>query len=343
MKVLPKKSCRPFVILNLTDTHFDNEALDDTNIEQRILFHTVTELVNRTKPDLITITGDFAWTTKIRSYQRFTDFLDSFDIPWAPIFGNHDHSDNQEYLQTESGVHFAKETEDLLRIWKNSKNCLFESGAPEIGIGNYIIRIEENGKPIHALFMTDSQYYRPIIDAHGQLVINADGTPMLCMNDMSPLQSKWYSDAVDAWIAEGGKSSSILMHVPFKIHRDSFYKALAEGVDPMSVSTDEALQKDCWKPEYAESIGVVHEDIDGPEDECGIFDTIVEKNNTKLLLAGHDHLNNTIIRYRGVTVAFALKTGCAAYWDPTLNGGTTITINSNGSIQVKHHYVKADV
>ena len=90
---LEKDPERDFVILNITDPH-----LSDTGYrvkETPLMFKTVEALIHEIQPDLITVTGDIVCDdATYHSIRRFTDFMESFDIPWAPIFGNHDDEGN---------------------------------------------------------------------------------------------------------------------------------------------------------------------------------------------------------------------------------------------------------
>ena len=50
------------------------------------------QLINEVKPDLIVVGGDTvltAWNDICT--QQFCDFMEKFEIPWAPVFGNHDY------------------------------------------------------------------------------------------------------------------------------------------------------------------------------------------------------------------------------------------------------------
>ena len=56
-------------------------------------FNYIAELIENERPDLILLTGDIVYGEFDDSgiiWTRIIDFMDSFGIPWAPIFGNHD-------------------------------------------------------------------------------------------------------------------------------------------------------------------------------------------------------------------------------------------------------------
>ncbi len=56
-------------------------------------------------------------------------------------------------------------------------------------------------------------------------------------------------------------------------------------------------------------------------------------------ICGHNHVNNWVVKYKGVRFVFGTKTGCGSYWEPEINGSTVLTINENGVVSVNHEYV----
>ena len=103
MITLKKSDSKDFVILNITDMQMNPSDWNEGDKAGQSVVHTISTLVDRVKPDLITVTGDIAngyaefedsdpynsiWNSV---YRNFTDFMDSFRIPWAPVSGNHDH------------------------------------------------------------------------------------------------------------------------------------------------------------------------------------------------------------------------------------------------------------
>lgn len=90
--ILQKEPGKDFKILNLADIQLG----DTLDIGKRAYTEeTIRRLVEETKPDLITLTGDQTWTGSQRlSVRYFVELMDSFQIPWAPVFGNHDGEGN---------------------------------------------------------------------------------------------------------------------------------------------------------------------------------------------------------------------------------------------------------
>ena len=92
--VLQKEPGKDFKILNLADIQYDD--LYDIG-QKKYTEETIRQLVKETQPDLITMTGDQVWAPFQKHSQKdLIRFMDSFGIPWAPVFGNHDGEGNAE-------------------------------------------------------------------------------------------------------------------------------------------------------------------------------------------------------------------------------------------------------
>lgn len=176
---LEKDPERDFVILNITDPH-----LSDTGYrvkETPDMLKTVEALIREVNPDLITVTGDIVCgDATYHSIRRFTDFMESFDIPWAPVFGNHDDEGSCDLSY-------------LADIMLASPHCIMKKGDPAMGVGNYVICITEEARIVTALFMMDSH--------HG--LVNAQ-------------QTAWFSSLaaqIDAE-SEGSAEIAVMLHVP---------------------------------------------------------------------------------------------------------------------------------
>jgi hypothetical protein len=141
--VIEKDPSKDFVILNLTDIQLnDDEVFADMGTRSNNM---IASLIEKTQPDLITLTGDNAWGTV--AYMELINYIDSFDIPWAPVMGNHDGQGCvSEFWAAE--------------LFTQAENCLFQFGPENMGYGNYIINVTENGKTIHTLFMLDTHSNR---------------------------------------------------------------------------------------------------------------------------------------------------------------------------------------
>lgn len=122
------------------------EAYSRANIDKRCFNH-VEALIENENPDLIIFTGDIVYGEFDDSgeiWELIVEFMDSFNIPWAPVFGNHDN-------ETIKGVDWQ------CQVLESAKNCLFKKGDLS-GNGNYSIGlVDPNGKIARILYMLDTQ------------------------------------------------------------------------------------------------------------------------------------------------------------------------------------------
>lgn len=304
-----KNPDKDFVILNLADIQLKDDILYDVNGEETAKL--IDRLVAEHKPDLITLTGDNAWGTM--AYLELIRQLDSYDIPWAPVMGNHD----GQCLINEFWAAY---------LLSESENCLFEFGPKDMGYGNYIINITENGKIIHTLVMADTHNNSEFTLEDGSVI---GGYDHLWGN-----QIEWYKWAINGTKKLAGETveSTVFMHIPVCEYKTAWEEAYGSA-DTGTLPEDKAPAAQ----------GINGEGIHGSPVNNGFFSVCKELGSTKNILVGHDHSNDFQIYYEGIRLNYAVKTGYGAYWDAWLMGASTVTIDSDGSALVEQHYVDCAV
>jgi hypothetical protein len=322
MKIFNKQAGKDFKILNLTDTQLSNEEWADGHKHRAILEYTVRELIKNVEPDLITISGDLSWAGHDHAYGMLADFIDSFDIPWAPVWGNHDNQKGAEYIDS------------IATKYMTYPNCIYEKGDPALGNGNYVISIEEGGTPVEAVLMMDSHDRMPYT--------HEDGETKLEWAKLIPEQAEWVRRELDLFKARGCKDATLIMHIPIHAYRLAAGAAYKAGIDLKSVTLEMAEGTECWNDGYIDSIGVQYEGIGSYPADDGMLSSFKDIGIIKHLISGHDHVNNFMITYDGIKLIYSLKTGAGCYWNPILNGGTVISVNESGVYDVCHEYVNVD-
>ena len=291
--VFSKESGEDFVVMNLTDLHI-GDYYYDTPFALRE-FEAIRNMVEKYQPDLITLSGDMFWTeSAIYSAHWVSEFLDSLEIPWAPVFGNHDDDGNCDLNY-------------LADIMMDSQYCVMKKGAPELGVGNYVINIRQDEKIVHSFIMMDS-------------------------HDASVWENQidWYK-----WAATGVNDvngspveSTVIFHIP-----------LAQYVYAYEEAWDE--EKQCWKEGY-DAFGMQKEKICPEEDENGnpvdngFFAAMKEIGTTKNTICGHDHINDFSIVYDGIRLSYSMRLGISGSYHVDNMGATLITINDEGNASVRH-------
>ncbi len=319
MFTLRKDPDRDFRVLNLTDPQLDDGDWAENRKGRKLLEYTVNALVKRTDPDLITVSGDLSYGGHETAYKSIGAFLDGFGVPWSFVFGNHD------------GQGGLEELEQAAKILTAGGKSLFEAGDSALGCGNYVITIEQNGVPLHALVMMDSHDRREYI--------GPDGNACLAYSDVLPGQIEWYRERISELSAAGVKETTLIMHIPLYNYHDAAKAAFKEGIDLKAVPPFDGGQKGFFKEGFEDGFGVMYEDICSYPEDNGFFDVIKACGSTKTVVCGHDHTNSFAVTYEGVRLVYSLKTGMGCYWDSRLNGGTLLTIDGGGKATAKHVFV----
>ena len=150
-----QKTGDTFTILNLADV----QPCDLEDLKKLGVIHDeITYLIETVKPDLITLTGDQTWSNEnLISLKCLIGWLESYKIPYAPVFGNHDYGNDGD-----SAVAWLDYCCDL---YESAKYCLFDRGPNNIGtLGNYVVNVMEGDKVYTTLYMIDSGYAEYISD-----------------------------------------------------------------------------------------------------------------------------------------------------------------------------------
>lgn len=278
-----KQPGKPFVILNLADVQLcDLENMFNMGKTRR----EIEKLVEKTRPDLITLTGDQTWSNEnLISLKSLVSWLDSFKIPYAPVFGNHDCGNEKDSAVLSRAA--------CCDIYEKGKYSLFKRGPSNLGsLGNYVVNITENGKIVKTLYMLDSGEEKMISDSQIAWV-------------------KWNAEGIKA--ASGDYSCGIcFFHLPLPEYRDA-YRLYRSG--------DESV----------EAIGEVYVTYSlSGSSQNGFFEAAKSVGVTDIV-CGHQHGNCFTLKYEGVRLTFALKTGeyggCYSGDDVTLDGATCIAFD----------------
>ena len=322
-----------FTVLNISDMQPSECDWDNTNPNSKdvvaAMDHTIRTLIERVKPDLITVTGDISMATEQpNAYPAFADYMEQFGIPWCAVWGNHEQQD------VTLKVEFVN-TEYVLPYYRTKKHFFHEDGPKELGNGNYLIEIKHEGKPVHTLFMMDSHNCVFLPEDDGQLHFYYD--------KLNEQQLVWYKEQAEMLKAKGCYHSSVLMHIPCHAYDDAWKAAFKADIDPRSIDIMDSYGEDCWNEGYKDSFGMNYEDSACYPHEDGVLDALKAGGIADNVLVGHCHANNSVIRYEGIRFAYTLKTGKVRPFYYPLNGGTVITVNADGSSDIRHEYVDIDV
>lgn len=337
------------VILQLSDTQLTST---NQSSNENSCYKYVRETVAATKPDLILITGDLVYgrfdNRQGTMFTQFVAFMESLNIPWAPVFGNHD---NECWM----GVDW--QCEQL----ENAENCLFKQGTVT-GNSNYTVGILQGEILTRVFYMMDSNgCSRPMVDGitngynDDQLIHN---TPAYGTNQVQK-EAGLTSDQV-VWMKGSAEliktiepqvKFSVAYHIQPYVFEDAFKKY---SYDSNTISSN-PIDIDTLENKEDGDFGFIGRALKGPWDYGkSIYNTMVEA-GVDSFFVGHEHCNSASIVYNGLRFQFGQKSStCDRYNVLTaagkivdngkgsgtpLVGGTAFTLGMDGTITNPYIYL----
>lgn len=253
----------------------DVERLKE-DMEERC-FRYIRQVVHNTQPDLILIAGDLVYGSYDHSgvgFEELVKFMDSFGIPWAPVYGNHD---------AESNMGVLWQNEQL----EKAEHCLFKAG-DVTGNGNYTVGIRQNGKLTRVFFMMDTN--------------GCDRPSQASIMHVMPGGVGFMEDQVEWFVTQGNAireaypdtNFSFVFHIPFKMFGEAMATVTekdmgltATGDESFGTLFDSGSGSD-WDRDYA------------------IYNKMKEL-GTDSILVGHIHWDSASVVYDGIRFQYGQK------------------------------------
>lgn len=289
----------------------------DTDTPQTETTDIIRYSIERTSPDLIillgdNIAGDFDGVTPKRTkaaVKALVDTIGEKEIPFALVFGNHDH----EGLVYRCGFEEKEAKEFILEEFLKSPQCLAVKGEPATGVGTYNLPIisSDGSKTAFNLWLMDSGTY------------DNNGGYGFVQKD----QTDWYIKKSDELKEQnGGKPvpSFLFQHIPvpevYRLMKKYPFYVLG------SVSGGSALFKGFYK-------GLKNRQGEFREAPCcsntphNQFATWKKQGDILCAFFGHDHANDYLGRVDGIDLCAVPAAGYYSYgWH---HGARSITIYEN--------------
>ena len=295
-----------FNILNFNDIHLSTVSdLDEQciYIERLITSPRSLNLLSNEKSnvDLIVLNGDTFLGADQTVVSRFLEFIDSFEIPFAYTYGNHDFE----------GLYNSSFIEEVLN------NChysmLLNPKDDVYGNSNYVINLTSGEQIRWQLYFFDSNSYY----LGGYDVIHDD-------------QIEWYKQQIRLANnlgpeIDGSRDDLIpslaFFHIPF----EEFEEAWANQ-DKQLYGVD---GENYW---YMGDGKVAH----GYKDN-DLFETMSNFRSTRAVICAHDHMNLANFLYCDedstfpINLIYGMKTGDELYHHSDLMGATLLTLDGASS------------
>ena len=280
-----KKSDKDFKVLSLTDIQLhDGEDVS-------ITLNVIDQLVQKEQPDMIVHVGDLINDSptyaSLNNYVTVLDQIDSYDIPWAAVLGNHD------YETYQAGYPSMKTTtsEQLMTKFMSYDNCVVSYGPNTVtGKSNFIVNVldETTNELVHSLYFLDSNL-AGVDDTKATFYRDAVAYSSL-LNNNQPVES------------------SIYVHIPLPEYGDI-------------LETSKPVEYRDLVGSYNRN------PCDLATGSRKVFEAIEELGVTKNVICGHDHENAYYGYYHGVRLAYSMKSSNGDHYaNPAQIGGAILSI-----------------
>ncbi len=306
---------RELKIMQLTDIHIGGGWMSFG--KDRMAFNAVAAMITEEKPDLVVLTGDQVFpvpfiagtlNNKI-STNLIIALMEQLQVPWTVCLGNHDSEIYSYFSREDIGEMYSDESLEF---------CLFSEGPENVdGVGNHYFNVKNSeGKITQQLIFMDSHSY-------------TDEDPLGIFwkyDNIHQNQVDWYEKVIlEAKVNSPAAKSLVFLHIPLVEYKDA-YTAVREGTGEAEIISGVIGEKDPY--------------IYCGTGEDNLFEKILELGSTQALFCGHDHDNNTVMRYKDVFLVYGYSVDYLAYSGISKRGYqrgcTIITANPDGTSEINH-------
>lgn len=322
-----------FKVMHITDVHIGGGFLSKGYDEKAL--NAIAIMVTKEKPDLLIVTGDVAFPVPytagtFNNYsgaKAFANLMETLGVYWDVTFGNHD---------SEAYTYFDREDMSAFYGSDEFEYCLFEAGPKDVdGYGNHTIEVKNSdGIITQAMILIDSQAY-----IEDSIIESIKGT----YDNIHLNQVEWYEDEVNRMNAENKrideKAGTVVTHAFFHI-------PLVEMDDAWNEFKENGY-KDTENFEYVEGlIGETGRQVCCAYGEDELFEKMLELGSTKAIHNGHDHVNNTTFKYKGITFSYGYSIDYFAYSNidklGSQRGNTMITLKPDSTFNIDKYNLYSD-
>ena len=342
------------IVLQLTDTQIIDAAQQrkanrlsvqhreywaTDQVEERC-YNYLTEIIEATKPDLILLTGDVVYgefDDTGSALESFVEFMENFEIPWAPVFGNHDN-------ESKKGVDWQ------CQQFENAEYCLFKQ-RELTGNGNYTVGISQGGELKRVFFMLDSNgcggvSSESLANGHTSTSVGFGGDQIV-----------WYMETAEE-IKELSPDTklSFAFHIQPYAFADAFakYGFAEETIGDKPINIDLLIEKE------NHDFGYIGRELKSPWDHQYSVWNGFKQLGVDSVFVGHEHCNSASVVYDGIRCQYGQKSSTydrvnymgkdgsivGSYYEqlPPLVGGTVIPLlEEDGTIVEPYIYLCKNV
>ena len=272
-------------------------------------------VIKREDPDLVLFAGDNAigcsTQTILRNYlTAMTAYLEENQIPWAHVYGNHD---------DENALSRAKQQV----VYEEFSYCMSQAGPEDIkGVGNYVIPVyssdESRTDPVFSVWGMDSGAYVTDKGLAGRdAVLNNsmfEGHKNSSYAYMPFTQIRWYFNTSEEIEAYAGHQVPGMMffHIPLQEFYEIWLNQAQTGTE-----------------------GTKQDPVCAGPLNSGMFTAMIERDDIKAVVCGHDHINDYAGEFCGIQLCYASNIGYDTYHDDDMMGGRMFVIKEKNPDKIE--------
>ena len=296
------------VVLQLSDPQFS-----DYGTPNSYCYDYLQETIEETQPDLILVTGDIVYGKFDEDGQFLLDyieFMESFQIPWAPIFGNHE---NECILGVDWQCQQLEEAE----------YCLFKQG-DLTGNGNYSVGLLQGNELLRVFYMLDSNGCSDPSDAS---VSSANGIKTTA--GFGQDQIDWYTQSITTLKT---LVPDVKVSFAYHIQQAVFEDAIEKYNEDLNTSSSSILLNiDALETADETDFGCIGKKTEKLWDADYSVWNGMKALGVDSVFVGHQHSNSFSIVYEGVRLQFGQKSSMYDSFNWVLPDGTI----QSGSMETK--------
>ena len=272
-------------------------------------------VTSREDPDLVLFAGDNSLScttqTVLRNYlTAMTGYLEENQIPWAHVYGNHDDEN-------------AMSREKQQVVYEEFPYCMSQAGPEDIkGVGNYVIPVyssdESRTDPVFSVWGLDSGGYITDKGMPGKqaslpnsMYPGLKGSPYAYMPFT---QIRWYYNTSEEIEAYAGHKVPGMMffHIPLQEFHEIWMNQEQTGTE-----------------------GTKQDPVCAGPLNSGMFTAMIERDDIKAVVCGHDHINDYAGEFCGIKLCYASNIGYDTYHDEAMMGGRMFVVHEDDPDEIE--------
>lgn len=279
------------------------------------VYENVKKMVEKENPDFAILLGDIVTDNSIQTEAQFketlggvADYFEEKGIYWMHVYGNHD-------TEIVGRPNKPLNTAEQQKIYESYPHCLSKAGDESLsGVGNYVIPLYGKDDELKFVFWgMDSGSYISVEDREALFGDGNSGYIGLNQTTVQYAfvqydQIEWYLKVSRLLEAENGGlvPGLMAMHIPLQ----EIYTAW------------ENRSKLEWT-------GQKNEYVSSGCHNSGFYEAMRYRGDIKSCVFGHDHINDYMVNYGGIKLAFSSNLSKLTYHQEDMMGARVYVIKEN--------------